>query len=186
MPILKKINTEKPWRTLSSKIVYKNQWITVREDKVLKPDGSKGIYDMVDHNKSSVYIVALTPKKEVYLIRQYRYPTKVFSWEVPGGVSKGNKPLVVAQMELKEEAGFQAKKWTYIGRFQVQKGLCTEWGHIFTAENLFETAHEQSKESITGRYKVPFKKVLKMIDQGEITDGMSIVALIRASMRLEL
>src|SRR3989338_2813835 len=106
------MNPKNTWQTLGSHTVYKNKWIRVREDKVIKPNGRRGIYGVVE-SPPSVYIVALSNKKEIYpvpsrirrgvqysaercgiyLIKQYRYPTKVWSWEIPSGGSDGQPPM---------------------------------------------------------------------------------------------
>ena len=82
-----------PWTRVETQIKYSNPWITVREDQVICPDGSKGIYGVVEP-KIAVGVVALTQDREVYLVGQYRYPTERYSWElIEGGVEIDEDPL---------------------------------------------------------------------------------------------
>ena len=174
------------WQTLGSRIVYKNKWIRVRENKVIKPNGRRGIYGVVE-SPPSVYIIALTNKKEIYLLRQYRYPTKVWSWEIPAGGSDGEPLLTAAKRELREETGLKAKRWTKIGEFQAMNGFCSEWGHVYLARDLKQTnSHQQKEEGIVACEIVPLSKALTMIKLGQITDGLTIVALMKTALHLKM
>lgn len=175
-----------PWRTLGSRTVYKNRWIRVREDKVINPKGQRGIYGVIE-SPPSVYIIPLTRKKEIYLIKQYRYPTRVWSWEIPSGGSDGQPLLSAAKRELWEETGLKAKHWTKIGKFQPMNGICMEWGHIYLAQGLKQTnSHQQKDEGITAAAIVPFQEALTMIKRGQITDGLTIVSIMKAGLYLKI
>lgn len=175
-----------PWKKISSKTVYKNPWIKVREDVVVRPDGRRGIYGVIE-NGPSVFIVPLTEKQETYLVGQFRYTTGVFSWEVPGGGSDGRSLLRAAKRELAEETGLTARRWSHVGRFQVFNGFCNEWGHIYIARDIKSTdTSKQGDEGISKMKKVLLKNALKMVRSGEITDSASIVALTRVAMELML
>jgi 8-oxo-dGTP pyrophosphatase MutT (NUDIX family) len=167
---------------LGSRVVYRNQWLTIREDRVIRPDGTRGIYSVVD-TKTSVYIVALTPDDEVYLVRQYRYPTRAWFWELPAGNAAGENPLAAAKRELQEETGLVARRWTSIGRFAAFNGVANEWCYIFVARDLRETAnHQKKEEGISHVRKVSLRTALRMIVNGTFADGQSIAALMRAAL----
>ena len=166
-----------PWKTLSSKTVYKNPWSSVRQDKVIRPDGKDGEYNVVV-SPPGVYIVALNTKKEIYLVGLHRYATNMYSLEVPAGSSDGQKPLVAAKRELREEAGLKAAQWKQIGIFQTANGFAEEMGYVFLAQELSEISqNKQLEEGIQEVIKVSFNKALRMISTGDITDGQSIIAL---------
>src|SRR3712207_7590381 len=82
--------TKNPWLTVSSKRVYDNPWITVREDQVVRPDGEPGIYGVVHYNNIAVGVLAIE-EDHVYLVGQYRYPLKSYSWEIPEGDRKSTR-----------------------------------------------------------------------------------------------
>src|SRR5690349_16648205 len=108
--------TANPWRRLSTRPIYENPWIKVREDQVIRPDGNPGIYGVVEFQSWAIGVVPLTEDGDTFLIGQYRYTLDQYSWEIPeGGGAKTETPLEAAQRELREEAGITASTWTYLG-----------------------------------------------------------------------
>lgn len=176
---------DSPWKKINSKIAYQNPWIKVREDLVVRPDGSSGSYAIVETNGPSVFIVALTPELEIYLIKLFRYPTQKWSWELPGGGFSGLEPLEEAKKELEEETGLVASKWISLGSAQVMNGVCNEMSYFFIAKDLKETENKSQEEGIVEIKKFPFGKVLEMIKKGEFDDGQSMAAILKASLYLE-
>lgn len=174
----------KAWKTLASKVVYQNPWYFVRQDQVIRPDGTRGTYDVVV-SPDSVFIVALDGRGRVLLIGLQRYTTQRYSIEVPGGGSAGEPPLRAAKRELQEETGYVAKRWRKLGAFQSTNGMLCEIGHVFLAQGLRQTAHhEQAEEGIDRMRWVSLPAALRMIAAGQITDGQSICALGLAGLRL--
>lgn len=175
-----------PWKTLSSRTALKNKWVNITEHKVIKPDGRKGEYFVV-RKRPAVFVVPVTEKLETYLIGLWRYPTGLFSWEVVGGGSDNQKPLVAAKRELQEEAGLKAKTWKQIGTFQSFNGMSDELSYTFLATGLKPANHnEQAEEGIMEVKKVPIEKTIQMIKNGEITDGQTIAALTQAALYLKI
>lgn len=167
----------KKYRTLSKRIVYQNPWFKVREDAVVKTNGKKGKYNFIE-TYDSVMVVAMTDKREIYLVRLYRYPHKQFSWELPAGGSDGQKPLVAAKRELWEETGLKAKEWKKLGQCHPWNGMASETMHIFLAQDLVQSKHgKMAEEGITQVKKFPIKKVFEMVKRGQITDGQSLSAI---------
>jgi 8-oxo-dGTP pyrophosphatase MutT (NUDIX family) len=175
------------FKRLSSKVVYTNPWYSIRKDSVIKPDGTKGDWHVIMRNPS-VFIVPIDTQGQVTLIGVNRYTTQRYSLEIPAGGTDGQRPLVAAKRELKEEAGLCAKKWTRVGTFQVGNGLLDEIGSVYLAEKLTRAKHVSLDrgEGIIDVIQVPFKKALKMIACGKITDGQSIVALSLVSMKMKV
>ena len=174
------------WKTLKSKIIFKNPWFQLRHDQTLDHLGRKTTYTYLEA-PPGVFIVAITPKKEIYLVRLYRYPWKKYSLEIPAGGTENQPPLKAAKREFYEETGFTASKWTKAGKFYSLSGLSNVVNYCFIAEGLNQTgSNEQKEEGITELTKVPFKKVLKMIDSGKIFDEQSIAAIFIAGRKLKL
>lgn len=175
------MSTDNPWRTNSSRIVYQNPWITVREDQVTRPDGKPGIYGVVD-TRIATGVVALTEDCQVYLVGQYRYPTNHYSWEiVEGGTENGEAPLECIQRELQEEAGLKASKWTRLGdEFHLSNCFSSERGFVFLAQGLSEVGASPDGTERLQVKKIPFTDAIKLVDSGEIKDTVSIVGLLRA------
>ncbi len=175
-----------PWKQISTKVVHKNPWFYVTEDGVIKPNGEKGQYNVVV-SPGAAFIVALNEKNEVYLIGQYRYPTSSYSLELPAGSIDKQQPLAAAKRELKEETGLEAKNWKKLGSFQTANGIMSELTHVFLATGLTQTGNnEQIEDGIDETIIIPFKKVLNMIQTGQLTDGQSISALMMAAIELGL
>jgi len=175
------MSQENPWKTLGSKLIYKNPWITLREDSVIRPDGNPGIYGVVE-SKIATGVVALTPDNEVYLIGQYRYPTKHYSWEiVEGGSEPGEDPFDTIQRELQEEAGLVAESWIQLGdEYHLSNCFTAEIGMLYLARGLSVVPVNPDPTEVLTVRKVRFSEAIAMVDSGEIKDGVSIVGLLRA------
>ena len=167
---------KKPWQTLSRLIDYKNPYWQVRKDKVIKPDGSKGFYHVVDV-RDVVSVVALEGKS-VYLVRQWRYPINRNSWETSRGImNRGETPVNAAKRELREETGLTAKKWKKIGFSYLANGLTNQAFHVFLAQQLMPGKAKLDPgehDLITKKFLI--KKVDEMIRSGILTDSPTIVS----------
>ncbi len=169
-----------PWKTLSSRTVYKNPWLTVREDAVITPGGSEGIYSVVE-SKPGVLIIAQTEADEIYLIESFRYPLQAWRLEIPtGGVEPGDTLLEAAQKELEEELGFKADSWELLGdTYPSNNGPLNDHNPVFLARKLqaVPTEHEAG-EAIRPPRAIPYAEVLNMVRRGELTDGQTLSALL--------
>lgn len=168
----------KIWKKISSKTVYKNPWIEVKEDKVLRPDGKKGIYGVIDTLRS-VIILAIEGD-DIYLVRQYRYPAKKSFLELCMGSNHGHEKdttLQLAKNELREELGLVAKKWKMIGKFYPCNALLNEISYVYVAED-FIARYENNldEDEFLDVVKMPFKKFAKLVESGKIDDAYTLLA----------
>ncbi|MFA6307581.1 MAG: NUDIX hydrolase [Patescibacteria group bacterium] len=176
-----------PWKKISSKIVYKNPWIKVQEDKVIRPDGSKGIYGVID-TKRSVIVLAIEGKN-IYLVKQYRYPVKKWFLEVCcGGNSRHEKDsiLQLAKSELREEIGLTAKKWEMIGKYYPFNALINEIVYIYLAQDLESVGNCLDDDEFLEIKKMSIKKFGHMVESGKIEDAFSIIAYYKLKEYLKL
>lgn len=175
-----------PWRRLETREVYRNPWIRVREDQVIRPDGAPGIYGVVE-SKVATGVVVLTPEGDTYLVGQYRYPVEEYSWEiVEGGADDGEDPLTAAKRELREEAGLIARSWRPLGaELHLSNCFSAERGVLFLAEELEVTTAEPEGTEILQLRRLPFREAIAMVDRGEIKDAMSVIGLLRAERLLK-
>jgi len=179
--------TDNPWKKLSTRQIYKTPWITVEEDQVITPNGSDGIYGVV-HTRIAIGIVALTDANEVYMVGQYRYPVDEYSWEIPeGGSEHDEDPLETAKRELREEAGVVATGWEQLGgELHLSNCFSSERGFLYLARGLSEVEAEPDPTEILQIKRVPFVDCLKMLDDGTVKDGLTIMGILRAARMLKL
>jgi ADP-ribose pyrophosphatase len=151
----------------------------VREDEVIRPDGAPGIYGFVQ-TRIATGVLAVTPEWEVYLVGQYRYPTNEYSWEiVEGGTDDNETPLAAAKRELKEEAGLIADDWRQLGpEIHISNCISSEVGYLFLAQNLQQTESKPDGTEVLQIRRVGLDACLEMIENGEIKDGISLIALL--------
>src|SRR4051794_4982914 len=137
-----------PYVTLSSRIAYENRWTRVREDQVLHPDGSPGIYGVVE--RPDFVVIAPWQDGRLTLVEQFRYPVGARLWEFPMGMweqTPGADPAVLAAGELREETGLTAGRMLRAGEIFQGPGYCNQRGHVFLATTDLtpgETAREVS------------------------------------------
>jgi 8-oxo-dGTP pyrophosphatase MutT (NUDIX family) len=169
--------TKNPWQTLSSREVYDNNWIKVREDTVVRPDGERGIYGVV-HFKNIAVGVLVLEDEEMYLVGQYRYTLESYSWEIPeGGCPEGEEPLRAAQRELEEETGLHAKRWDKLCEAHLSNSVSDELAVIFLASGLTQGEHNPEGTEQLNVRRVHVEEALRMALAGEITDAMSLLAI---------
>ena len=174
------MSEENPWKLVSSKVIYTNPWLTLREDQVIRPDGKPGIYGVVE-TRIATGVIALTPDLEVYLVGQYRYPTNQYSWEIiEGGTDEGENPLDAIKRELREEAGLIASSWSELGPdLHLSNCISSEVAKLYIAWELTETDAEPEGTEVLKVRKLPYKECLELVKRGEITDAMSVIAILR-------
>ncbi len=169
-----------PRTTLGSRTVYDNPWISVREDKVINPSGGEGIYGVVEFKNQAIAIVPVDDEGNTYLVGQYRYPLKRYSWEVPmGGQLIGEDPKAGALRELEEETGLKASKLTEILQVDLSNCVSNETGTAYIAEGLSQGETNFDETEDLKIRKLPLKDAIEMVKNGVITDCFSVAALLK-------
>ena len=172
------------WETRSSREVYSNQWIRVREDQVVRPDGSDGMYGLLELHHPVAFVVPVTDDDEVVLVRIERY-TVGESLEVPAGNTDGEEPEVAARRELREETGYAASDWQPLGVLHGLNGVANVSAHIFLARGLDHVGgQEHEDEGITAVAAYAWSDVRRMLHDGTITDSESVASLMLAAIEL--
>jgi 8-oxo-dGTP pyrophosphatase MutT (NUDIX family) len=165
-------------RQLSSRVVYQNPWMQLREDVIQRPDGSPGIYSYVD--KPDFALIIPIEQDGFHLIEQYRYPVSHRSWEFPQGTLPNRKdadPADLARRELAEETGLRARHIYRLGNLHPAKGMSSQACTVFIAEGLEAGQHAREQEEQDMRQRRFTQADLEnMIRTGSITDAATIAA----------
>jgi len=180
------MNSDNPWQILHSEEKYNNNWIKVSEHQVLNPAGGRGIYGEVHFKNIAIGILPLDENLNTWLVGQYRFPLKAYSWEIPeGGGPIGTDPLTNAQRELAEETGLTANSFTEIQRMHLSNSVSDELAIIYLARELSQGDAEPEETEDLAIKKVPFAEAYRMVMDGEITDSMSVAAILKVQILLE-
>lgn len=171
-----------PWRTVTSREVYANPWIRVREDVAEMPDGRTTLYGVVEC-KPAVGVLPFLDERTVVLVGQYRYVARAFLWEMPtGGVRPGESEEGAVQRELAEETGYEAARLVKLCSFLSSKSVVDETAHIYRAEGLRAVAaHAGDDTEFIEVRAFPFEEVVRMVEVSEILDAMTVVAVLHAA-----
>ncbi|RJQ87448.1 NUDIX domain-containing protein [Amycolatopsis panacis] len=167
-----------PVQRVATREVYRNNWMTVREDTTRRADGSPGIYGVID--KPTYALVIPLAGDRMHLVEQFRYPVGARRWEFVQGTAPDLAevpPAELARRELREETGLRAETMTEIGLLEVAPGLTSQRGHVYLATGLTEGEPEREPEEQDMRTAwFGRNEVEKMIASGEILDAQTIAA----------
>jgi 8-oxo-dGDP phosphatase len=167
-----------PITRISSREVYRNAWMTVREDDIRRPDGSAGIYGVIE--KPAYALVIAADGDRVALVEQFRYPLGARRWEFPQGTAPDRadlEPTELAVRELREETGLRAGSMVALGSLDVAPGMSSQRGWVFLATDIRDGEPDREHEEQDMHFDwFTRARVEQMILSGEITDAQSIAA----------
>src|SRR5882762_6411198 len=174
-----------PWTILAERAVYDNKWIGLTEYDVINPGGGKGIYGKVRFKNLAIGILPLDDELNTWLVGQYRFPLNQYSWEIPeGGGDPSVPPVASAQRELLEETGLVAKEWTTILEMHLSNSVSDEKAILFLARQLEQHQPEPEETEQLVIRKLPFEEAYRMVEQGLITESMSVAAILKVKIML--
>jgi hypothetical protein len=165
-------------KQLNSKVVYKNKWMKVREDVIIRPSGRKGLYGVVE--KPDFVVILPIDGKYIHLVEQYRYPVGARYWELPQGCwdsSPDSESIEVAKGELQEETGLISGNLQYVGYQYLAYGYSTQGYHIYIATDLkMSSQNLDAEEEDLITKKVTLIDFKSMIINGIIKDSATVTA----------
>ena len=169
-------------QTLTSRQVYANSWMTVREDAIRLADGTESIYGVVD--KPTYALVIPRDGDRLHLVEQYRYPIGRRRWEFPAGTApdradgqRGGVDVRAVGRELREETGLVAGRIERVGFLEVAPGMSSQRGHVFLATELTAGPHqrEHSEQDMRTAWFTT-AEFEDMARAGELADSQSLAA----------
>jgi len=173
--------SEIPWKTVSTRPIYQNRWLSLREDLVELPNGRTTIYGVVSCGEC-VGVLPFLDADTVLLVRQYRYVAGRPTWEMPtGGVHAGESVEEAAQRELAEEIGYRASRLTPVSTYHTSKSVMDETAHLFLGEGMVNLALPRDETEFIEIRSFPFREILGLVLSGEIVDSMTIIAVLHAA-----
>ena len=166
-----------PWKIVAEKKIYENPWIQLTEFDVINPGGGKGIYGKVHFKNTAIGIVVLDEERNTWLVGQFRFTVDAYSWEIPeGGGLIGIDPLEGAKRELLEETGLVADNWQELFKMHLSNSVSDELAVVYLATQLTQKTAEPEETEQLQIQKIPFEKVYQMVEDGRITDSMTVAA----------
>ena len=163
--------------------IFTGRVVTLDVAEVTLPNGQVAELEVVGHPGGAA-IVAVNDAGAVCLLHQYRHVAGGWLWEIPAGKLDGRPPEDVARSELREEAGRTAARWESLGRVLSSPGVFTEIVHLYLARELSVVPPQPEREEVFEVSWVPLASALARALRGEIEDGKSVIALVRAAERL--
>lgn len=171
------------WQRKSTRCVYENPWIRVSHEEVITPGNTDGVYGVVHFKNTAVGVVPLDDDNHTYLVRQTRYTMNQYTWEIPeGGCPREEDTLAAAKRELREEVGLSADHWEKLQELQLSNSVTNETAVIYVARGLTQGEQTLDDSEDIEVQRLPLAEAIAMVERGEITDAISVAALLRLAL----
>ncbi|GAB5405998.1 MAG: NUDIX hydrolase [Aureliella sp.] len=173
-----------PWTIKSSKEMYRDPWIRVQRDEVIRPDGADGTYATVEL-KSGVCVIAMDEHQNVHMTEEFHYAVGRDTIEgVSGGIEDGETRELAAERELEEELGLKANKWTHLGTVDPFTAAIFSTVDLYLAEQLTECDAKPEGTELIRRRTLSLSQALQMVRESQISHAPTCVALLRIGLDL--
>lgn len=167
-------------RKRTSQKVFSGRLLHVYVDEVELPDGTTSTREWIKHPGASA-VVPIFENGDVMLVKQFRYPMSQIFYEVPAGkIDPDEEAGPTAKRELQEEAGLTCQQFQYIGHYYPGIGYSDEIIHLYTAWDITSFEQQVDDDEFLIKERVPFQTAVEMVHKGEISDGKTMVAILRA------
>ncbi len=166
-------------KTLSRDYRFRGRILNFRVDEALLPDGSVAGREVVEH-PGGVCVAALTEDDCLLMVRQFRYPYGEILTEIPAGKrDPGEQPLVTGKRELKEETGYTAENYTFLGKLYPSPGYVDEVIFMYLATGLVAGESKPDEDEFVEVVRMPLKEAVEKVMAGELTDAKTQAAVLK-------
>lgn len=176
---MKRPHPLKAWQLLKRSIAFSCPFYRIAQEEIRLPTDHVIDYFYVTI-PPSVMVVPMTAKGRIVLLEQYRYPTKSFCYELPGGNTQGKSPLATGKAELLEETGYRARRWRRLGSFHPYSGMSDEVCHVYLATELTPGTGCLEEREFIQVIEMPVQEVYRRVERNRIRDGMTLASLLLA------
>jgi 8-oxo-dGTP pyrophosphatase MutT (NUDIX family) len=178
--------TGNPFTIHTTREIYDNPWVNVVEHKVSNHRGKPGIYSVVHFKNLAIGILPLDENNNTWIVGQYRFPINIYSWEIPeGGGPELIDPLESAKRELLEECGIKAERWQKISECYMSNSGTDEKCYLFVAKELSFHESAPDENEVLEVKKIPFDELYRMVMENEVTDALTIMAVLKAKILMD-
>ncbi len=172
---------DNPWTVTGRSTSFENNWIRIEDNSVLNPAGNPAIYSVVRVRRVAVGALPIDAHGHVHMVGQWRFALGRYSWEMPeGGAEPGEAAEACAHRELAEETGLRAGQMLKILDLDLSNSFTDERAALFLATELTTGEAAPEETEVFNRLTAPFSEVLARCVNGEITDAMTVAAVLRA------
>ena len=172
------------WQVLKRSIAFSCPWYEIAHERIRLPTDHVIDYYSITI-PPSVMVVPVTADGRIVLLRQYRYPTRSWSYELPGGNTRGKSPLATGRQELFEETGYRAGRWTRLGIFHPYSGMSDEVCYVYLARDLTPGRQRLEEREFIQVITMPIREVFRRVVRNRIQDGMTLASLLLAGSHLQ-
>ncbi|MBQ7654649.1 MAG: NUDIX hydrolase [Clostridia bacterium] len=172
-------------KTLTQDYKYRGKIVNLRVDTAELPDGQECLREVIEHN-GGVTVCAVNENKEIFLVKQFRYPYSEVVTETPAGkLEKGEDPAAAGIRELEEEAGVTAENFVFLGKFYPSPGYCGEIIYLYAASGLKKTQQNLDEDEFLNVETISLDSAVSKVLSGEIPDGKTQAVILRTAMMIE-
>ena len=168
-------------KTLSSDVEFEGKIFTITHDIVELENGSTAVRDVLLHH-GGVCVIPVTENNEIYMVKQFRYPFRRVTLEVPAGkLEKGEDHAECGRRELLEETGCVCSEYIYLGEMYPTPAYNTEVTYMYLAKGLEIRKQDLDEDEFLDVVTVPLAKAVDMVMKDEIKDGKTQIAILKAA-----
>ncbi len=169
-------------RTVDSTMVFDGEILHVKKDNILLPNGKPATREKIQHI-GAVCIVPVTDDGKIVMEEQYRYPISRMVYEIPAGKldSSDEDRLLAAKRELREETGYEASEWIDLGIYLPAPAYSDEKITMYLARGLKKGSQDLDDDEFLKLSEAPIEEVVSKIFAGEIQDGKTQIAVLKAA-----